>query len=179
MSEVGTASALPTSSTEVTVIPVMPARSVGELDDLDRHLIRLLQQDGRVSHAAIARETGSSEPTVRKRIERLISDDVIKVTAVLNPRVHGYQRDMLISVRTEPGRLFEVGQKLSAFERTVYLAYTAGPFEILVNMLFRDDDEYLEFLSEYVKTIDGIVATETFPVLRVERVDFDWQKTLE
>lgn len=152
-----------------------PARSLAELDDIDRRLIQLLQVDGRMSNAAMAREIGASEPTVRKRIERLRADDVIKVTAVLNPRAYGYQRDVLINVRTDPGLVFQVGEKLSRYEQAVYLAYTEGPYQILVDMLFRDDEELLEFLGNELGAIDGVTGTHVVSVLRVERVDFDWQ----
>ena len=43
------------------------------LDDLDRHIMKLLRHDGRLTYAEIARTVGVSEPTVRKRIDRLMN----------------------------------------------------------------------------------------------------------
>ncbi|HAJ00941.1 MAG TPA: Lrp/AsnC family transcriptional regulator, partial [Dehalococcoidia bacterium] len=54
------------------------------MDELDRRIISLLQMDGRASNAKIAREVGVSEGTVRRRLRRLIQEDVVKVIAVPN-----------------------------------------------------------------------------------------------
>ena len=54
------------------------------MDELDRKIIGLLQMDGRASNAKIAREVGVSEGTVRRRLRRLIQEDVVKVIAVPN-----------------------------------------------------------------------------------------------
>ena len=47
------------------------------LDTIDRKIIRILQRDGRTPNVEIARQAGISEATVRKRLERLVSEGVI------------------------------------------------------------------------------------------------------
>ena len=54
------------------------------MDELDRKIIALLQMDGRASNAKIAREVGVSEGTVRRRLRKLLEDDVVRVVAVPN-----------------------------------------------------------------------------------------------
>ncbi len=137
--------------------------------------MRLLQEDGRISNASIARTIGASEPTVRKRIERLVSDQIIKVTAVINPANSGYSVDILMGIRTKPGLVLQVGGQLGKFEQVLYLGYTTGRFDLIANMLFRSDDELFEFFSNTISKISGIVTTESFTVMRAERVDFDWK----
>lgn len=61
-------------------------RVLNDLDPTDLAIVELLQQQGRTPNAQIARLIGVSEPTVRKRIDRMVQDDIIKVVAVLNPR---------------------------------------------------------------------------------------------
>ena len=56
-----------------------------ELDDVDRHIMKLLRHDGRLSYAHIARTVGLSEPTVRKRIDRLVHAGAIINAARINP----------------------------------------------------------------------------------------------
>ncbi len=48
------------------------------MDELDRGIIELLQLDGRASNAKVAREVGVSEATVRRRLSRLIQQDVLR-----------------------------------------------------------------------------------------------------
>ena len=54
------------------------------MDELDRKIIALLQLDGRASNAKIAREVGVSEGTVRRRLRKLVLDDVVRIIAVPN-----------------------------------------------------------------------------------------------
>jgi Lrp/AsnC family transcriptional regulator for asnA, asnC and gidA len=82
-----------------------------------------------------------------------------------------------MGIRTQPGYLKKVGSQLAKFEQVLYLGYTTGRFDILANMLFRNDEEQFEFLSSSIALIEGIVTTESFYVMKAERVDFDWERT--
>lgn len=149
-------------------------RTLDDLDATDIAIVRMLQEDGRVPNAAIARALGISEPTVRKRIDRIIKDGIIKVTAVVNPHRTGYAANVLIALRTQPSKTFEVGERLSQLERVVYLGYTTGRYDILAEVLFHDDSELFEFYRTELAAIEGIVSTETAHVMRSARVDYHW-----
>jgi Lrp/AsnC family transcriptional regulator for asnA, asnC and gidA len=150
-------------------------RTFDDLDATDVAILRRLQENGRLPNARIARELGLSEPTVRKRIDRMVQDDIIKVVAVLNPRKIGYASDVLIGIRTETGRMVEVGEKLAKNERVVYLGYIAGRYDILVEMLFRDDADLLEFLNSEIPHLGGVTGMETSHVLRTGKINYDWK----
>jgi len=56
------------------------------LDRIDRKILHLLRQDGRMSHASIAKEVGLSGPAVHERVRKLEQSGVIAgYTAVLDP----------------------------------------------------------------------------------------------
>lgn len=154
-------------------------RGLDDLDEADIAIVRLLQAHGRTPNAHIARELGLSEATIRKRIERLFQDEVIKVTAVLNPRKTGYATDVLIGIRVEPGTLLEVGEVLAAMDEVVYLGYVTGRFDILVEMLFRDDEALFNFIERELPSIGGVVSTETSHVLRTGKINYDWELPAE
>lgn len=150
-------------------------RMLDDLDPTDIAILRLLQEQGRVSNAFVARQLGISEPTVRKRIDKMVQDEIIKVVAVLNPRKTGYATDVLVGIRVEPGKMLEVGRALSDLEPVVYLGYTTGRYDILVEMLFRDDTQLFSFLERDLPGLGGIVSTETYHVLRTEKINYDWK----
>lgn len=150
-------------------------RTLDDLDETDVAIIRMLQEDGRVPTAQIARSLKVSEPTVRKRIDRILQDEIIKVTAVVNPHKTGYAANVLIAIRTLPSKTFEVGERLARLERVVYLAFTTGRYDILAEVLVRDDAELFEFHRTELAAIDGIVGTETSHVMRAARVDYNWE----
>lgn len=151
------------------------ARTLSGLDSTDLAILRLLETDGRTPTAQIARALGISEPTIRKRMDRLFEEDIIKVVAVFNPRKTGYATDVLIMVRVAPGHLQAVGQALAALEHVVYLGYTTGRHDIVVEALFADDEALFQFLEEELPTMEGVVGTETAHVLRTEKINYDWK----
>jgi DNA-binding Lrp family transcriptional regulator len=69
-----------------------------EIDDVDRAILYALQEDARnMSSGDIAKRTGTSDSTVRKRIQRLESDGVIKgYSASVDYQKSGYPLRMLL-----------------------------------------------------------------------------------
>ncbi|MFB6166310.1 MAG: Lrp/AsnC family transcriptional regulator [Haloarculaceae archaeon] len=69
-----------------------------EIDDVDRAILYALQEDARnMSSGDIAERTGTSDSTVRKRIQRLENDDVIKgYSAQVDYQRSGYPLRMLL-----------------------------------------------------------------------------------
>lgn len=150
-------------------------RTLRDLDQIDVAIIRLLQEKGRTPNAHIARVLGVSEPTVRKRIDQMVDDGLIKVVAVLNPHRTGYATDVLIGIRVEPGKLLDVGEALSSLDQVVYIGYTTGRYDILAEALFRDDESLLDFLERDLPGLGGIVGTETYHVLRTRKINYEWR----
>lgn len=150
-------------------------RTLFDLDEYDLQIVRLLQENGRRSNSDIARQIGVSEPTVRKRIDRLIQDRIIKIVAIFNPRRTGYTSQMLIGMRTQVGRAQEVGEQLAGLNEVVYVGYVTGRYDLLVEVMLRDDDEMFEFLTERLRDVPGIVSTETLHILRTAKINYDWK----
>ncbi|EJN59347.1 DNA-binding transcriptional regulator, Lrp family [Halogranum rubrum] len=48
------------------------------MDDLDRRILKILRRDARTPYTEIAERVGTSEGTVRNRVERLTTDGVIE-----------------------------------------------------------------------------------------------------
>ncbi|WP_435067674.1 Lrp/AsnC family transcriptional regulator [Haloplanus sp. C73] len=69
-----------------------------DIDDVDRAILHALQEDARnMSSGDIAERTGTSDSTVRKRIQRLESEDVIKgYSAAIDYQQSGYPLRMLL-----------------------------------------------------------------------------------
>jgi len=146
-----------------------------ELDDLDRRIIKLLRHDGRLAYARIARLVGVSEPTARKRVDRLVHMGAIVVMARMNPAPIGFSIDTMIGIRVQRGRVREVGQALAAMEHIAYVAYLAGSFDIMIEAYLPDTDGVFKFLNEDLRRIDGIAYAETWHVLRTAKYYYSWE----
>ena len=146
-----------------------------ELDDVDRHIMKLLRHDGRLSYAHIARTVGLSEPTVRKRIDRLVHAGAIINAARINPAPIGFPIDAMIGISVVRGKVKEVGRKLAEMENVAYVAYVAGSFDIIIEAFLPHTEGLFKFLNEDLDRIDGIASTQTWNVLRTEKFFYNWE----
>ncbi|MCW2764670.1 MAG: transcriptional regulator, AsnC family [Nocardioides sp.] len=148
-------------------------RANAHLDDVSKNIIEQLQQDGRRSYAAIGKVVGLSEAAVRQRVQRLIDGGVMQVVAVTDPLELGFARQAMVGVKVT-GRLEPVADALAALEEVDYVVVTAGSYDILAEVVAESDEHLLELISGRIRTIEGVVATETFMYLRLRKQTYSW-----
>lgn len=136
------------------------------LDETSRAIIAELSADGRRPYAAIGKSVGLSETAVRQRVQRLIETDVLQVVAVADPHKLGQAREAMIGVTVE-GDLQAVADALAAMPDVARVVITAGTFDLLVEVVCADDERLLDILNDQIRTLTGVVATETFVYLKV------------
>ncbi|MCH7705638.1 MAG: Lrp/AsnC family transcriptional regulator [Chloroflexi bacterium] len=132
------------------------------MDDLDRKIIELLQINGRASNARIARDVGVSEGTVRRRLRRLVQDEIIRVVAVPDPEKMGLSTVALIGIQADPNKLDDVAERLAALPETQYVSLTTGSFDLFIWVALPSSEELGNFLRHSVGVINGVRRTETF-----------------
>lgn len=144
-------------------------------DDLDRHIIALLQQDGRRPNTEIAHQLGVTETTVRKRIGRLVSEHLIKVVAVPSPEVVGMTMSAIVGITVDMDAHQHVAEALEALPQTRYVGYSTGPYDLIIEVFFRSHEELLELLSRKLSRIPGIIKTDTSVILKVTKFAYEWE----
>ncbi len=139
------------------------------MDELDRKIIALLQMDGRASNAKIAREVGVSEGTVRRRLRRLVDDDVVNVVAVPNLEKLGYATTALIGLQTGPGKSDYVAESIAGLQEAHYVAVTTGTYDVFVWAGLESAEGLGQFLRTKIGIIEGVQRTETFVNLSIKK----------
>ena len=91
----------------------------------------------------------------------------MQIVAITNPVKLGFSHASMIGIRVSGDRLFEVANEISAFEEVIYLIICAGSFDLLAEVVCRDNDHLLNFLTEKLYKVQGVQQTETFMYLRV------------
>jgi Lrp/AsnC family transcriptional regulator for asnA, asnC and gidA len=132
------------------------------LDKTDRKIIRLLNEDGRMSSAEVARRLGDVPVrTVSHRIEGLIARDIISVKAFVNPVALGYLvlADVLIEV--EPGCVREVAETVARFPQVSYVACATGETDVSISLRVSSNEELFDFVTEQLGRIPGVRRTQT------------------
>jgi Lrp/AsnC family transcriptional regulator for asnA, asnC and gidA len=149
------------------------SRRNADLDDADKALIELLQEDGRMPYTRLAAAVGLSEAAVRQRVQHLIDDNVVQIVAVTDPLRLGFSRQAMVGVRTE-GDIRTVADTLSAILEIDYVVFTSGSFDLLFEIVCEDDDHLLALLNDKVRSIPGVRSTETFVYLKLHKQTYAW-----
>jgi Lrp/AsnC family transcriptional regulator for asnA, asnC and gidA len=153
--------------------PVDRRPPAGGLDDVAKAIIEHLQIDGRRSYATIAKSVGLSEAAVRQRVQRMLDSDVMQIVAVTDPLQMGFTRQAMVGIRAE-GQLNLVADRLTAMPEVNYVVTTAGSFDLIIEVVCEDDDELLDLLSRRIRTLPGVVSTETFVYLKLNKQHYNW-----
>jgi Lrp/AsnC family transcriptional regulator for asnA, asnC and gidA len=148
-------------------------RRTTNLDDADKALIELLQEDGRMPYTRLAAAVGLSEAAVRQRVQHLIDDNVVQIVAVTDPLRLGFHRQAMVGVRTE-GDIRAVADTLARIPEIDYVVFTSGSFDLLFELVCEDDDHLLTLLNDKVRSIPGVRSTETFTYLRLHKQTYAW-----
>jgi Lrp/AsnC family transcriptional regulator for asnA, asnC and gidA len=138
------------------------------LDDTSQAIIAELGADGRRPYAGIGKTVGLSETAVRQRVQRLIESEVLQIVAVTDPHRLGLAREAMIGVKAE-GDLAELADALAEMAEVTRVVITAGTFDLLVEVVCEDDERLFGILNDQLRTLPGIVATETFVYLKVRK----------
>jgi len=142
------------------------------LDDVAKQIIEQLQEDGRRPYATIGKAVGLSEAAVRQRVQRLLDSGVMQIVAVTDPLQLGFPRQAMIGIRTS-GDLEEIADRLADLEEIDYVVITAGSFDLITEVVCRNDDHLLDILQR-VRHVDGVVATEAFVYLKLRKQTYSW-----
>ena len=128
----------------------------------DRAIIRLLQQDARMSYAELSRITVIPESTVRRRMDRLQQRGVIEFSMLADPARLGYDLRALIGLKIELHRLDEIAKTLSALDEITFAGFVTGNFDIIIQVVVQSQEALVEFLTVTLAGVGGVKSTETF-----------------
>ena len=142
------------------------------MDELDRKIVGILQQDGRASNAKIARQLGVSEGTIRRRLKRLIEDEAIQVMALPEPNKLGFNTEAIVGLQVDPSKIENVAAELCQAPEALNVAVTTGAFDLFAWVALPSPEDLQSFLLGKVGRIDGIRRSETFVTMSVKKRAF-------
>jgi Lrp/AsnC family transcriptional regulator for asnA, asnC and gidA len=137
------------------------------MDELDRRLLIELQKDPRISNARLAKMLGITEPTVSRRIERLVSDTDLVFTALPDMRLFGFNTSAYVALKVkQPSKIAEIATLLSESPQLRAVSTCEGFADIFAGGDFKSTDEFTEFITDYLGKINGISQLDTMVELK-------------
>lgn len=148
---------------------------MSKIDIIDKKIVDLLMEDGRINCNEIARRLGISERSVRYRLDKLVNQGVIRITAIVDPKKVGYAVVADVWLEVESDCIREVAEKMTQYECVSYVAYAIGETDVSVQIIAKNNDEVYRFVTEVIGKTPGVRKTVTSIVPSVLKDVYQWR----
>ncbi len=144
------------------------------IDKVDSRIIHLLKQNGRMRNTEMAKRLDISETAIRKRLQRLLENEIIQIVAIVNHRKIGYDIEGNIKIKIDTKKTEQIAQKLEAIDTLWYIALLTGGADFDVEFSVKSQGDLKDLLA-VINNIDGVLKAE--PSLRLQLVKnrYDWE----
>jgi len=137
------------------------------LDDVDRKIISILQQDSRISFSRLAKMLNLSESTIHMRIKRLREAGVIRGFCVdVDLDKVGMNVLAFVLLKADPKKYEDILRKLAEIKEVFEIYDVTGEYYALLKVRVSDKEELAKVLDK-IGNLEGVTSTYTMFVLRV------------
>ena len=147
-----------------------------KIDKIDVKIVNLLLEDGRMPASEIARQIeGISERVVRYRVERMVKEDIISISAIVKPQAFGLETYADVWMEVESDKILEVANNLAKYENVTYVACSIGETDVSIQVVAKNTSEIYRFVTEVVRKVPGVRKTVTSIVPIVLKDIYQWR----
>jgi DNA-binding Lrp family transcriptional regulator len=139
--------------------------SNGTIDNIDRQILELLQEDAKLTIREIADRTEKSQTAVRSRIQRLERDLIKKYIALIDCTKLGYREMVMASLRVNSRRpLEQIKEEIEKMHRIKFAYIITGDYPIFIMAKCLDHDDSMD-LIENLRNLPEVEEVKTQLVL--------------
>ncbi|GGO82955.1 AsnC family transcriptional regulator [Nonomuraea cavernae] len=117
---------------------------------------------------------GEHERTVARRLQRLIADGVVRVTAIYDDLRTGHGRPVHLHVQVRPGTAGQVAESLAGRPDTRSVYSLTGAADVGCELVSPTREALDDILSTQIGDLDGVLCTRTQVVLRTFMTVAEW-----
>ena len=145
-------------------------------DKIDVKIVNLLLEDGRMPASEVARRIGDiSERAVRYRIERMVEEGVISVSAIAKPHAFGFTTIADVMLEVESDQIMDVARKLAEYDNVSYVACGIGESDVSIQIVAKDTADIYQFITEVIRKVPGVRKTTTSIVPLIIKDVYQWR----
>lgn len=145
-------------------------------DKIDVKIVNLLLEDGRMPASEVARRLGDiSERAVRYRIDRMVNEGVISISAVARPQAFGLTTIADVWLEVESDHILDVAKRMAEFDNVSYVACGIGESDVSIQIVAKDTAEIYQFVTEVVRKIPGVRKTTSSIVPLIIKDVYQWR----
>jgi Lrp/AsnC family leucine-responsive transcriptional regulator len=142
-----------------------------KLDRIDKHILRLMQKNGRISNLELADQVGLSPTPCSRRVKRLEDSGLIdRHVTLLNPEALGLSLTAIIGIsmdRHTPDRFEAFEKEIVNMPEVIECSIITGQSaDFLVKAVVKDMQHYEKFLLGNLTRLSGVTGVHSSFVLR-------------
>lgn len=127
------------------------------MDETDLAILKILHEDASLPFTEIARQLRMSESTIRKRVERLKREGIIKkFTIIIDPLKMGFNAIAIVGIDADPSKILDVAKSLCELPETRYVATSTGDHMIMAEVWAKNTMDLLRTINEKIGVLDGV-----------------------
>ncbi|WP_234996303.1 leucine-responsive transcriptional regulator Lrp [Pseudidiomarina planktonica] len=139
------------------------------IDRIDRKILRILQDDGRIANVTLAQRVGLSPTACQQRVRKLEQEGVIEsYHARINPSKLGANLMVFVEItltRTSPDAFAEFSEAARKTSEVLECHLVAGDFDFLIKARVPDMPAYRKLLGETLLVMPGVNESRTYVVM--------------
>jgi Lrp/AsnC family transcriptional regulator for asnA, asnC and gidA len=138
-----------------------------KIDNVDAQIVKMLGSNANLSSSKLAKQLNISSANVRRRLNKLIKSDMVKIVGAIDPYKYGFTVPVIIGLDVEHKKINVVTEMLAARTEIVWISTSTGRFDVIALALFKSNDELSDFLTKYLQKLQGIRDSESFICLNM------------
>ncbi|MFA5065290.1 MAG: Lrp/AsnC family transcriptional regulator [Dehalococcoidia bacterium] len=133
---------------------------MNQLDQMDKKIVDALAVDAHMSSMEMSKQLKICAPTIRRRVNRLIKNEIIRIQAVQINRV---KTSITVSIllKVESNVIVRTADLLASQKEAGFIVLTAGYFNIVCLCWFESVEAYSRFLNSVLYPMEGVLDTDT------------------
>jgi Lrp/AsnC family leucine-responsive transcriptional regulator len=141
------------------------------LDRIDKHILKLMQDNGRISNLELADQVGLSPTPCSRRVKRLEESGLIAGhVTLLDPQALGLNLTAIIGIsmdRHTPDRFESFEKAISTMPEVIECSIVTGQSaDFLLKVVVKDMQHYEKFLLGNLTRLEGVTGVHSSFVLR-------------
>lgn len=135
------------------------------LDSVDREIISVLAQNGRISMTALAEEVHISRAHCHARLQHLQSTGVITgFTVNVDPLKMGFGASAHVILKLRQHNWRALRQQLLDIPEVWHVTLTGGPMDVILLVRAKDTADLRRVVFDEIQPLSGVVDTQTFMI---------------
>lgn len=148
------------------------------LDELDKKIITLLRENGRMPVQEIASRNDTTPATIRSRMSKMEDSGLLRVVAVTDFTAAGYELLLAIGIAVDSRPARDVANDLVKLEDVFSVTLTTGEYDIEILVAARNYNDLSAFVQEKIAIIPGIAKLSSGMTMDVLKYQSEWTPEL-